>query len=425
MIGKIRTAIIACMAAAIWITASCAAFAEAKANIVVWFPSSGNTDSTTRTAFNAYFEKKYPQAKIVETPQPNDNWDELFKAANLAGNGPDVVCLWPGAPTTDYAPFLLPLNAYLDDATMASLSGWELARVGFKTTGPVYGIPTNGYIYCIWYNKQLLAKVGVTDKNPPRSWNEFLAVCGKLKAQGIVPFVLGTRDGYIVQWGVGCLVTSLMGKEGASRVIDPSYAFVGSEVQKATELWQELGKRGYLNKDASSLSTGDEQDRVFTTGGGAMLLSGNWEYKSLGSAMKDNLGFFAFPAVDPNGPNKDCIYAGPGYNICVTKYSRHVNEAVAYAKEFTTNPDRVIGQAQETGDLPLIKGFDASQIKDPLIRQYAQILGRSQATVILDLIPLNAFNEFVRMGGALTLGKMSAKDAMVLMDKEIGKLKSK
>jgi hypothetical protein len=169
--------------------------AQSKTNLVVWFPSSGNLDSAARFKFNSEFEARHPTAKVVETPQPNDNWDELFKAANLAGNGPDVVMLWPGTPTTDYASYLLPLDKYLDKPYLDSLTGWELAKVGFKSSGATLGIPSSGYVYCFWYNKAIMAKIGFDGSNPPKSYDEFLALCGKLKAKGITPVVTGTRDG--------------------------------------------------------------------------------------------------------------------------------------------------------------------------------------------------------------------------------------
>ena len=398
---------------------------QAKTNLVVWFPSSGNLDSAARFKFNSEFEARHPTVKVVETPQPNDNWDELFKAANLARNGPDVVMLWPGTPTTDYASYLLPLDKYLDKPYLDSLSGWELAKVGFKSSGATMGIPSSGYVYCFWYNKAIMAKIGFDGSNPPKSYDEFLALCGMLKAKGITPVVTGTKDGYIAQWGVGCLAASLMGPGGGGLVSDLSYKFAGSPVQKATELWQELAKRGYLNKNATSLSTGDEMDREFVNGGGAMLLSGNWEYKALGEAMKDNLGFFLFPSVDPKGEFHDYNYAGPTVNSCVTSYSKNKDLAVAYVKEFAVDKARIIGAAEETGDLPLLKGINSSQITNPLIRSFADVLAQGRTAVILDLIPLNAYNEFVRMGSPITMGKMSPKAAMDLIQSEVDKLKLK
>ena len=45
----------------------------------------------------------------------------------------------------------------------------------------------------LWYNKKVFA-----DNNlmPPKTWDEFFKVADALKAKGIVPFVIGTKEGW-------------------------------------------------------------------------------------------------------------------------------------------------------------------------------------------------------------------------------------
>ena len=158
-------------------------------NIVVWFPSAGGDNSSpARTKLNSDFEVENSYIKISEVAQPNDNYDQLIKAANLAGNGPDILELWPGSPTIAYAKFLTPLNKYLGDSYMNNFFGWNLARADYGTTGDVYGVPQDAYVYGIWYNKEMMAKVGVNDTNAPKTWDELLSVCEQLKQKDITPF---------------------------------------------------------------------------------------------------------------------------------------------------------------------------------------------------------------------------------------------
>lgn len=391
-------------------------------NLVVWFPNpGGDTSSPARTKLNNAFMAQYPNVKIDEVVQPNDNYDELIKAANLAGNGPDILELWPGTPTTNYAKFLVPLNKYLGDDFMKNYYGWNLARAGFGNTGDVYGIPYGAYVYCIWYNKELMAKAGVTDTDYPKTWDELLAVCEKLKQLNIVPFCIGTKDGYMLQWGAGALLCTIMGNDGI-KVASPDYKFTGSEVQKATELWQELGQRGYVIKDTASISTGDDQDQRFASGGGAMLLSGSWEMATLQKAMPNNLGLLKFPAADPNNPNKDFNYAGPGTNFCVTNYSKNIDMAVNYIKALSSDTYQM-DECNERGDLPTNLSVDASKITNPLSKQFYDMLKSGQNAVILDLINLDAYNEYVRMGSLITTGKMTAEAVCQEMDKIVAKAK--
>ena len=56
----------------------------------------------------------------------------------------------------------------------------------------------------IWiYNKDLFDKAGLDADKPPKTWDEFLAACDKLKAAGIAPVGGGIQDGYWGEWYFG------------------------------------------------------------------------------------------------------------------------------------------------------------------------------------------------------------------------------
>ena len=384
-------------------------------NLVIWYSTSSSEVSKVRTDFIEKYQKDNPNVKISDVPQPNDNYNDLFKAANLAGNGPDIIELWPGATTTDYKASLLPLNKYLTEDFINKRFGWNLAIPGFTNTGDILGIPRGAYVYCIWYNKELMSKAGFDEANPPKTWDELLSLCEALKQKSITPFCIGSKDGYMAQWGVGAVLCTLLGND-----IDKllKNKFEGSELEKAIEIWQQLGKKGYLNKDTLSISTGDEQDRRFGNGAGAMLLSGNWEYNVLHDFMGDKLGFMKFPAADPNNPNKDYNYAGPIINMCVTSYSKYPDEAVKFIMEFNSE-DNTIALSNEMKELPTVSAIDENKLTDPVLKEFYKIMKSGQNSVLIDLVPLNAYNELVRVGGLLNVGKITPKDVCKLMDEQV------
>ena len=45
----------------------------------------------------------------------------------------------------------------------------------------------------MWYNKKVFADNGL---KPPTTWDEFFKVADALKAKGIVPLVIGTKEGW-------------------------------------------------------------------------------------------------------------------------------------------------------------------------------------------------------------------------------------
>jgi raffinose/stachyose/melibiose transport system substrate-binding protein len=394
-----------------------------KVTLVEWYVSSTTAVDNAKNKMISDFEAANPNIKIDQVAQSGDNYDELLKAADLAHNGPDIQDLWPGSPTTNYIDYLVPLNKYLSAQFMSDRFGWDLTRKGLTTTGNVYGIPMDAYVYCVWYNKDLLAKVGVSDSNTPKTWDDLLSVCAKLKDQKITPFILGSKDGYIAQWGVGALMCTLMGDKGASEVTAKGFKFEGSQVQTAIELWQELSKNGYINTDNAELAVGDDQDKKFALGQGAMLISGNWEFQTLSQSMGSKLSFFTFPAADPNNPNKDYNYAGPGLNLCISNYSKNIDQAVSYIKYAASNETYLIGEDNQNGQMPTLKTIDTSKITNPYMQKFSSILNSGNNAIILDLVQLDAYNSFVKMGSEITNGKMSAKDACIMMDKAIAEAK--
>ena len=70
--------------------------------------------------------------------------------------------------------------------------------------GEIYSVPVNihrGNV--LWYNAHIFADHGL---NPPKSFDQFFAVADKLKAAGIVPLSLASRD----KWEVTNLFESIL-----------------------------------------------------------------------------------------------------------------------------------------------------------------------------------------------------------------------
>jgi multiple sugar transport system substrate-binding protein len=56
--------------------------------------------------------------------------------------------------------------------------------------GKKWGVPYTYYQWGIYHRKDIFSKNNLT---PPRTWEELLDTCAKLKAAGITPFAIGSK----------------------------------------------------------------------------------------------------------------------------------------------------------------------------------------------------------------------------------------
>ena len=402
-----------------------------KATLVFWHPNSfGDEEIKDEKEKRMEFFKKFQEennATINEVNQPDENYQELLKAANMAHNGPDLFLSWAGAPTTDYSDYLVPLNKYLKDEDYKDHFGWELARKDFGQTGDVYGIPYLAYNQnCVYYNKPLFAKAGIAESSlPPRTMEDLYKLCEQLKAKGIVPFVVGAKDGFIAQWAAGAFLGTMVGSD-YGEMLKPDFKFAGSPFEKALDIWATLGRKGYINKDALSISANDEMRNKFIAGSGAMMYGGDWEAARIYDSLKDDVGVFMLPPADPGSPNGDYLYVGPGQNFCITNYSKNPDLSFKFiqllnSREFNLMRLNTTSGAGIPNDTRITEEDIAKSNLCPLIKTIINATSKSRKVVIFDLWPTNVQSECWRLGGPLTVGKISGKEVCAAMDKEMAK----
>lgn len=165
--------------------------------------------------------------------------------------------------------------------------------------GKQYMMPTNVTTWGFYYNKQVFEKAGV---KPPTTWNELMAAAGKLKAAGVVPFTIGTRDLWANDLWFDYLDLRTNGLDFHMKLMDGKVAYTDPRVKKVFALWADPVKKGYFLPNASSYGW-QEAIPFLAQGKAAMYLLGPYVRTSLPAEMHSNIGFFKFPVVDPNVPD--------------------------------------------------------------------------------------------------------------------------
>lgn len=186
---------------------------------------------------------------------------------------------------------LLALDPWLDQGWREQFLPGTLDR--YTAGGKTYGIPFLNTIWAVWYNKKLFREKGW---EPPSTWDEFFALCARMKAAGVVPVAFQGRYTFYAQPLIDHNYYNLAGPAAflAQKNLEPG-SFENPAMVEALRLVQETALK-YFQPGALGMSHTEAQLEFFQ-GRAAMIFCGSW----LQNEMKDNipdgfeLGVFRLP----------------------------------------------------------------------------------------------------------------------------------
>ncbi|AIQ67050.1 ABC transporter substrate-binding protein [Paenibacillus graminis] len=298
------------------------------------------------------FNEKYPNIK-VEFEASQTDYNQQAKVRMASGELPDIMFI-PTVPNSDLPKYFAPL----DDLGLND----QITFKDFKATdGKVYGITSGNSTTGIVYNKKAFADAGITEL--PKTWDEFLAACEKLKAKGIVPLASNFKDKWPLNNWVYDMPRVIEGKadfpneklnQEAPFTMDNGYG-------KAFSLLRELNEKGYLEKDINSTNW-EQSKKDIAAGKFGMYFLGNWVINQVINAgtTSDNVGFFPLP-YDNSGTITAPL--SPDFFYAVSKDSKNVDAAKAFVKWMIEES----GYEDFAGFLPPLKGKES---KLPQIQEF-------------------------------------------------------
>ncbi len=270
---------------------------------------------------NAYFETGFalPFSLTEEFTRqfPNVTWDikqdqfsNLMTATPrlLSGDNPPDLIRLPTMVTLVQDGLLKNLDEYAEafgwnDFPAAQLSQNRVDDTGIRGSGSLYAMGLNYSLTGVYYNKELAAQAGMTDK--PQTVAEFDAVLAEADAQGLVPIMAWNASAS--GGGLAFPLQHLMAAFGPSTPINewifqqPGATIDTPSNLQAAQHLQGWIEAGYFPEDVNAIEYTDANTR-FRSGEGVFLFNGDWENANHDAAMGDNVGFFLFPSADAGGP---------------------------------------------------------------------------------------------------------------------------
>ena len=324
---------------------STAAFAEEKITIEFAYPYSHLFDVTYEKILPK-FQEAYPNIEVefrATYESYEDGTNTILREA-VAGNLPDVTMqglnrqaiLVEKGIAKSLEPFIAREIDFAKD-------GYHKAMLDLGTfDGEVYGLPFSVSLPVGYYNMDLMAQAGLDASSLPKTWEEVVAACGKLREAGV-------KNPVFWGWSVtgNWFLQSLMWTQDKPTVIGADFQLDEPEGKTALDTMHSI----FRGCDMQNLEW-KAALASFSAGEIAMMF---WSTSALG-AVERSKGDFAlktneFPGLEASGP-KGLPAGGNAAMLVSGSDDPEVLDAAWKWLKFITSGEGAADVARTTGYMP-------------------------------------------------------------------------
>lgn len=227
----------------------------------------------------------------------------------------------------------------------------------------------------LYYRKDLLDKYG---KQAPKTWDEMAAIAKEIQD---TEREAGNKDmwGFVFQGnayeGLTCDALEWVKSHGGGQIVEPDGSISINNEKAVKALETAKSWVGSISPDGS-LAYQEEDTRGIWQKGNAVFMR-NWPYAyALGngddSAVKGKFETVALPSGGEGGQSAATL---GGWNVAVSKYSKHQEAAISLAL-YLSGPEAQKMNALLASHLPTLQAlYDDAEIKEkqPIIPQWKEV----------------------------------------------------
>lgn len=268
--------------------AACALQAAALAGTLV--VNSNASDPAPRAAWQALverFQRENPDVDVRLNVTDHESYKRQIRNW-LTGAPPDVVFWFAGNRMRQFvAPGLLAdVSALYTPAVRAQLhpSALELVSDG----GRAWGVPYTWYPVGLYYRRDLMSA--------PATWNDLLAACERLRARGLEPIAIGTKDLWPAAAWFDYLDLRLNGQPFHLRLLEGDIPWTDARVRSVFAHWRELIDRDCFARHHASATWQEAQALVYQ-GKSAFSLMGHYVVAQMPRDVLPRMDFAPFPML--------------------------------------------------------------------------------------------------------------------------------
>jgi len=219
-----------------------------------------------------------------------------------------------------FFPIALAMNSFDDDNAYGAEEG-------------IYGVPIDVMNIQLFYNKRLLAKLGLDPEQPPQTWEAFLSVGKLAKSQGLIGFVSGWAE----LWLIDCFATDyaihLMGQKRVEATFKGKVPYTDPDWLEVLGLFAQMRDSGLLAEGIVTM-VNKRAEQLFANEQAVFAFNGTWGV-NVYQGMNPNLdyGVMMLPLVRQDRPM--VTWGGAGSALMVNAKSPRRDAAIAFLRWLT------------------------------------------------------------------------------------------
>ena len=338
-----------------------------------WHNAAQDPGKTVWQSIADAYHTAHPNVTFKVDPMQNEQFQTKIPLALQSTDPPSIYQQWgAGAEATQVK------SGKLMDITQ-QVSGWisqlGAAAAGWQTDGKQYGIPYDLHVVGFWYRTDLFQKAGISA--PPATMDELNADVTKLKAAGVTPIAVGSKDKWpdAFWWEYfalrECSLDTVKGTIKNLKMDDPCWTKAGTDLKAFMDT--KPFQTAFLGTPAQQ-GAGSSAGLV-ANGKAAMELMGDWELPTMipltaDKAFASKMSWFPFPAISTGAGTAGVALGGGDGFSCTYKATNACPDFLKYIA--STEVQTKLVQTQ-TATLPSNPAA-ASAITDPSLKIVQQYL---------------------------------------------------
>jgi len=300
----------------------------------IWMKQAAYSDDEVK-AMIAAFEAANPNIKVnAEFVQYESLHDKIVTAQSNASGHYDTVLMdtpWPA----EFADAQIVRD--ITDKIPADFQAgvFDSAWTGATYKGKKWGVPWINDTKFFFYNKKMLADVGVM--SAPKTWDEVITAAKAIKAKGTVQYPLAWS--WIQAEAVICDWAEIAGVMGGANFIDDqgNATFNKGGGLAALQFMKQTIDDGLTNPASLGFKE-DDVNSTIAAGQAAMGLNWTYGYNVLNDKAKSTVAGDIAVAAAPGTASTPTAGVNGGMSIAVTTKTQHPDEALKLALWMASEP---------------------------------------------------------------------------------------